>query len=465
MSNDKSGFAYQAVYQYLTTLIGQPPDGTPQKLPSLRHLAQRLGVSISTIQTAYSLLENEGRVYSVPKSGYFASELPETEASEREHDLLHRMHLQANRPDMLVLSRGEPSSLISLEGPLLTVERELMRQYPSKPGRSRQPCGELELRTALAARYTCSAERHWCADDVYIGADVRAVLETLCAAMELAGSAVLVASPCSWLVLQTLQAAGLRVIELPLCAAGTLDLQVFGQLLSEEPVALVLLCSRVSSPHGSLMPEADRRAIAELLALHGVWLLENDLDGEFCFAEHPGERLRELVDPQRLLVFSSLEKIIGAEAPYGFLLSRHFRSQLQRHFLQRSFRLPPIRQRAIARLFRKGLVDPHLHQLRRLLQTRLHGFGQQLREQAGDYLTISPPQGGSTLWAQLTHPTDPRRLFERLLQHKIVVAPGEIFSLQGWHQQCLRLGFPLDDRQDVQAALKSLAEALRQARL
>ena len=59
----ETDFAYQAVYRYLASLINESEGDTPIRLPSLRHLAERLNVSISTIQYAYSLLEKEGRVY------------------------------------------------------------------------------------------------------------------------------------------------------------------------------------------------------------------------------------------------------------------------------------------------------------------------------------------------------------------------------------------------------------------
>jgi DNA-binding transcriptional MocR family regulator len=48
----ETDFAYQAVYRYLTQLIGEPASEDRVRLPSLRQLAERLGVSISTIQYA-----------------------------------------------------------------------------------------------------------------------------------------------------------------------------------------------------------------------------------------------------------------------------------------------------------------------------------------------------------------------------------------------------------------------------
>ncbi|MDP0919617.1 hypothetical protein Q6272_31725, partial [Klebsiella pneumoniae] len=81
--------------------------------------------------------------------------------------------------------------------------------------------------------------------------------------------------------------------------------------------------------------------------------------------------LRDVVNPERLMVFSTFEKILGSEAPYGYLLSRRMSRELQRQFLLRSFRLSSIRQRAIARLDQSGRMDQHLRTLR-----------QQLRQQA-----------------------------------------------------------------------------------
>jgi DNA-binding transcriptional MocR family regulator len=45
-------FAYQAVYRYLLRLINEQPGDSTTRLPSLRQLAKRLRVSISTVQSA-----------------------------------------------------------------------------------------------------------------------------------------------------------------------------------------------------------------------------------------------------------------------------------------------------------------------------------------------------------------------------------------------------------------------------
>jgi len=459
-TSDNGEFAYRAVYRYLVELIEQMAPGSYSRLPSLRDLAQRLDVSISTVQYAYSLLEHEGRVQPVPKSGYFAK-VPNSDIQPRSGgDLLQDLQQHGNSPRMLVLSGSQAQALQSLESALLGIERQLLRQYPRLAG-APQPCGELELRTALAARYTRSAQLYWSAEDVYLALDVRSLLETTLAALELHNSAVLVTTPCSWRLLRVFQAARIRVIELPLGPEGGLDLERFARLLRDEPVRLAMLASRLSVPHGSLMSEADRQAVARLLDQHGVWLLENDLDAELCYRPAAAGYLRELVDPQRLLVFSSLERSVGAEAPYAYLLSRQWQGSLHRHFLLRGFRLPPLRQQAVARLFNKGRIDLHLEQLRQRLHERLSHLYRQMQLHLGSQLDFRMPAGGACIWARVRAPVDTRPLFHRLLQQGLVIAPGELFSLSGDFRQHLRLGCPAGPQGDLQYGLSVLSDELQ----
>ncbi len=460
----QADFAYQAVYRYMINLINEVSTDARVKLPSLRQLAGRLNVSISTVQYAYALLEKEGRVYSVAKSGYYAWPLSTNPLAGASGDLLDRLYAAARRPGMVVLSGDEPALLASLDGTLLRLERELVRQYPQHPQPWSQPCGVWELRAALAARYTSSPTRCWQADDVYIGADLRGVLDILIEVLGLRGTSVIVESPCDWLVLRLLQDAGVHIVELPWTPEGRLDLVNLDQLLCAKSVHLVVLSSRVSVPAGVSMPPQDRLAIAQMLEQHGCWLLENDTFGELGFDE-PQTALRELVNPERLIVFSSFEKVLGSEAPYGYLLSRRMNSELQRHFLLRCFRLSPIRQRAIARLYHSGRIDQHLRGLRLLLRQQADEMCERLDRHLGDQLTYHAPAAGAAFWLASTRTVDMRQVFQRLLSQQVVIAPGELFSVNGLHQQHLRLSHTFQSQPDLDIVLMALSEALRQAQL
>ncbi|PIB66813.1 PLP-dependent aminotransferase family protein [Pseudomonas sp. 2822-17] len=458
----QADFAYQAVYRYMISLINEASTDTRVKLPSLRQLAVRLNVSISTIQYAYALLEKEGRVYSVAKSGYYAWPKSINPLAWSGGDLLDRLYAAARRPGMVVLSSDEPALLGSLDETLLRLERELVRQHPSHLQPWSQPCGVWELRAALAARYTSSPTHCWHADDVYIGADLRGVLDILIEVLGLRGTTVIVESPCDWLILRLLQDAGVHIIELPWTPEGGLDRAALERLLREEAVHLVLFSSTVSLPSGVAMSVDDRLDAARLLGQYGCWLLENDTFGELGFGA-PQTALREEVNPERLIVFSSFENTLGSEASYGYLLSRRMSNELQRQFLLRSFRLSSIRQRAIARLYQNGRIDQHLGTLRQQLSEQAAHMSQRLLHYLGDQVTCRMPNAGAACWLQSTRAVDMRQVFQRLLAQQVVIAPGELFSVSGLHHQNLRLSHAFRGQASLDVALAALSEALRQA--
>ncbi|PRW87613.1 GntR family transcriptional regulator [Pseudomonas simiae] len=463
MANPKdTAFAYQSVYRYLVELIEASSAQGEQKLPSLRQLAQRLGVSVSTTKYAYSLLEDEGRVYARPKLGYFTRLIPAPLSTERSSNLLDQVFANSRQPGMLALSADVPAILLSLENPLLMIERELARHYPRALTPQYLPYGEPELRAALAERYTCSTDHYWQAGQVYIGADLHSVLELSLNALDLAGTVALVESPCSWAILRQLQAANIRVIELHLDADGRFDLHALNERLEHEPIRLAVLSSTVNIPHGSRMPSEDKQQICRWLAERDIWLFENDTYGDLYFATQPA-RYRDFADPQRLLVFSTFDKVIGSEAPYGYVLCRGCGPQLQRMFLERAFRLSPIRQKAIAKLFTSKRIDAHLHKLRALLHDCMIRMKNLLDQYAKGAFEVMTPQGGACFWLAAMCPVDMRRVFEHLLVERIVIAPGELFSQQGSWKQHLRLSFTLDWSKDIAQAVEQLSQAIRQS--
>jgi len=425
-------FAYQAVYRYLNALIDEAQRGGQPRLPSLRALSRRLRVSLATVQTAYGLLEYEGRVLSVPKSGYFA------------------------QPAVLDAGQAAPAQPL-MERVLLAHERRLARQR-ARSLSVLEHCGGARLRSALAERYTRSSRQCWRPEDVHVGPDVQALLETLLAALALHGSTVLVASPCCWRLLRVLQRVGMQVLELPLDTHGCPDLGRLARLLGRESVRMMIMPSCLGMPVGQLMSQQEQQQVANLLALHPIWLLENDLDSEHCFAGPPRSRLRDWVDPRWLLVLGSLEAVVGAEAPYAYVLGRH--AAVAQAFALRCFQLAPVRQQALAQMLGKGEIDAQLNRQRSELQGRMQQFCQQLQLHLGAQLAFALPEGGQVVWVRLRQPIPSQRITAALHGSALHVVAGEQFSLQGRYHQYLALTWMGEQPEALHEALCLLGQAL-----
>ena len=85
------------------------------KLPSVRALATELAINPNTIQKAYTELENEGYIYSVPGRGSFAS--GEVKADEhRREELKQRIRALAAELRFMGVGKEELASLLEDEG-------------------------------------------------------------------------------------------------------------------------------------------------------------------------------------------------------------------------------------------------------------------------------------------------------------------------------------------------------------
>ena len=65
---------YEQLYRYFVSEIHAGRLSEGEKLPSKRALCAHLGVSLSTVETAYGLLAAEGYIISRAKSGYYVSD-------------------------------------------------------------------------------------------------------------------------------------------------------------------------------------------------------------------------------------------------------------------------------------------------------------------------------------------------------------------------------------------------------
>ena len=68
---------YEYVYQQIRDDIVAGRIAAGEHLPSKRTFANHLGISVITIENAYSQLLAEGYICSKPRRGYYACELPE----------------------------------------------------------------------------------------------------------------------------------------------------------------------------------------------------------------------------------------------------------------------------------------------------------------------------------------------------------------------------------------------------
>ena len=77
LENRGEASLYEYVYQQIRDDIVAGSIAAGEHLPSKRAFANHLGISVITIENAYSQLLAEGYICSKPRRGYYACELPD----------------------------------------------------------------------------------------------------------------------------------------------------------------------------------------------------------------------------------------------------------------------------------------------------------------------------------------------------------------------------------------------------
>ena len=86
------GNVYQQIVDYYKRYISLKIIKPMEKLPSCRTLASELGINPNTVERAYSILEKEGYIITIPKKGVYVSyegnnDVDEKHVLEQLHDI------------------------------------------------------------------------------------------------------------------------------------------------------------------------------------------------------------------------------------------------------------------------------------------------------------------------------------------------------------------------------------------
>jgi DNA-binding transcriptional MocR family regulator len=211
------------------------------------------------------------------------------------------------------------------------------------------------------------------------------------------------------------------------------------------------------------MPDANKKALVELLARREIPLIEDDIYGDLCFGP-ARPRTAKAYDKQGLvLLCSSFSKTLAPGYRVGWTAPGRFKPQVESLKFTSSMATVTAPQMAIADFLQSGGYDRYLRKLRRILMTQV----QQMSNAVGRYFCagtkVTRPQGGYVLWVELPRAVDALELHRRALQQKISIAPGPIFSAKQKYKNFIRLSCGLPWSEKIDRALQTLAELTRKS--
>lgn len=463
---------FRQIVDYLRRAIESGRLVPGAKLDPIRALASALGVNRETVADAYRELETLGLTestvgrgtYVLPRAG---ARLPAGAAPERPFVPLIAPAAAAamTRPEV---DYSAPPTAIRMEGipgcsALFPVEdfRKSLNHVMAREGRALlgygDPQGHSELRRVLIDRLARAGIEAGLDDVLVTGGSTQALAiaaRVLCEP----GDTVAVEAPTYAGVPAVFEAAGLRLVSVPMTGRG-LDLDALEALLVRGAVRCVYTMPSFQNPTGVSTTLEHRRRLLDLTMRHNVPVLEDDFEHELRVRGRPVPPLKALDRGGNVVYLSTFSKVLFPGVRIGWLVAGG-RVTAAATALKRTLDLSssPVLQAGLARFCRSGIYDQHVRRIRRELAARLAAAEKALAAELPPGSTFSRPDGGFVVWVTLPEALDTTTLLTAARAAGLVYAPGQIFFPDARRTSSLRLSLAQAGPDEIARGIRILGE-------
>lgn len=465
-------------YQHLATLLAQRIEQglyrSGERLPSVRSLSVEHGVSISTVQQAYHLLEEKQLITPQPRSGYFVASrkaTPPVPALTRpaqrpveitQWDAVLELLNSRLEDDVLQLGSGTPDLTQPTLKPLWKTLGRLAQKQDLRILNYDTLYGVAALREQVA-RLAIDSGCQLTADEIVITTGCHEALSVSIRAVCQPGDIIAVESPTFHGIMQTLRGFGIRAIEIPTDSVTGISLEALELAFEQWPIKAVVVVPNCNNPLGFIMPEARKRALLTLAQRFDAAIVEDDVYGELAWDYPRPVTVKSMDMDGRVLLCSSFSKTLAPGLRVGWVAPGRYRDRVihMKYIVTGSTATQT--QLAVAEFIQQGHYLPHLRRMRHIYQRNYETFSCLVRHYFPCGICVSRPQGGFLMWIELPEAFDAVRLNRELRESHIQIAVGSLFSASGKYRNCLRLNFSSSVDEKTERALAILGSAVERA--
>ncbi|MDQ2661867.1 MAG: PLP-dependent aminotransferase family protein [Actinomycetota bacterium] len=439
-----TGSAYESLAERVRLLILDGRIGVDTRLPAERDLAERLGLSRTTVTAAYRHLRDQGLLHSVRGSGSVAR-LPGAPA-------ILPAPLESEYIDF---SKAAPPALPWLP----EVARQAVDDLPAQLGDPGfDPIGTPELRAAIADRYTARG-LPTTPDQIMVTIGAQHAIALLSRALIGRGDRAVTEVPIYPHAYEALRAAGARLVPVPVAPHGIGDEREetdgLVQAIRHSNPVMAYLIPDFQNPTGRTMSRAARARVLDAAARQGTIVVADETTAELSI-DRPGDFPPMAVDGPAVLV-GSVGKTVWGGIRVGWI--RAERPLIRRLLAVRSpgdLGTPILEQLLVTRLV--GRMDEILELRREQLRSGRERLEEILARLLPEW-EVPRVDGGIVTWVGLGAPVS-SQLALSARREGLIIAAGPRFGVDGAFERFLRLPICYSP-ETTDAAVQALARAWR----
>ncbi len=351
---------YEQLYQYIADSIKTGVFAENERMPSKKSLASHLKISVNTVETAYSILVQEGYLKAVPRSGHYVNKAethigaPVQAEGEMERERRPRVDFRINAVDVASFPYAT----------WVKLSKEIMYSNPELLNAG-EPRGDYELRESIAKYLAAFRGVRCSARQIIVGAGTEYLLMLL---TEIIGKnkVYAVEDPGYSKTERIIKNAGNEIKYTGLDEKG-----IRVDELEASGAEIVYVTPSHQFPSGITMP-IDRRA--ELIAWAGRgerYIIEDDYNSEFNFSIKPIPAMQGLSGGGRVIYLSTFSRVLAPSIRVAYMvLPPELLKVYEREFHGYSSTVPRFEQHTLNAFIAGGYLARHLNRVKNIYRKR-----------------------------------------------------------------------------------------------
>lgn len=414
---------YECLYRCIREdiLAGELAPG--EKLPSKRSFAKNLGVSVITVENAYEQLCAEGYIYSVPRKGFYVSDLPENgypKASPAKNrgkvpivpEKKERKGIDFTSNQMI--SGRFPFSVWS------KLLRECLQEDPEALMDPLPAGGAEVLKNAIARHLRDFRGMQVEAQQIIIGAGTEYLYSQI---IQLLGTdrCYGVEDPGYHKIAQVYESYGAECRYIRFVSDG-IDIED----LERQKVEIAHISPSHHFPTGVVTPISKRYELLEWAGKqNGRYLIEDDYDSEFRLTGQPIPALSSIDVHEKVIFMNTFSKSISPTVRVAYMVLPPHLVRLYHEKL--AFCTCPVSnmtQYVLAKFISRGYFEKHINRVRTYYRKQRDLLLEEIKSsKMSEYVSIHEKDAGLHFLLELQIGCSDRELKDRLVKRGVYVRP------------------------------------------
>jgi 2-aminoadipate transaminase len=370
-----------------------------------------------------------------------------------------------SHPDLLHLNIGIPDAASLPRAELSVVLQRVLEREDDAALRYDLGKGHAALREQLAAGLRSRGADAVDAEQIQLCSGASGALDLVVRALIDPGDVIFAEAPAYLGTLRNFRGVLADVRSLPmdeqgLCVDALADAVRACKRDGLRP-KLVYTIPTHHNPTGRTLSLPRRRALLELCASEGLWVIDDDTYGELGYdASASVPLLTALSGGHGVITVGSLSKVLATGLRVGYVHARPDLMALLQH-MRFEMGHSPLLLEAIAALGARGVLAQHLARMRGLYARKMQVVATALEREAGRHLAFERPAGGFYLWASLREGLTAEQVWRAGHREGVAVSPGYDFFADGRDPsgEHVRIAFSWTPLSRLEEAAQRLARA------